>query len=621
MKHSNFTIFRKLTPQNKFANLFCFFFLLTMFFSNFSLFAKIQTTSIELFLSSTSETCQSSSDGSASVVVAGGIPAYSYSWSSGDTTDVAYGLTMGTYTVTVTDSQGETAEGSVDVELSDEGLWIMVSTTQDADCGPNGIAHVSAMTGVPPYTYQWNDPDMQTTEDAINLYFGTYSVTVTDSNGCSADSSTVVNGVDGISIGDFVFRDHNEDGIQDPLEGGVSNVYVALFSAGPDGIILTSDDILEDSEFTGSDGYYLFECVDPGLHIIRFGINTEEYNYSPQYQGSDDEKDSNADPLTGNTESFVVTQGMPDDLSFDAGIFDACDDFTYGGTIGLDQVICAGEEAETLGTVIPPSGGSGTPEYLWLQSTSGGSFPNPSWMEIPNSNTENYNPGILYTTTFYIRCIRREGCNTFIIESANYVTITVLPADHEFCIEDGINSFETDITADIIAAEEVMILWTTGPENELFNYYIERSVDEVNFEEISMVRGNANNISSNNYHFMDTKPKNGRNIYRIKRLELISNTSIYSNSVEVFFVSGDQLFMLYPNPVSNLLNVETSQTRLVKTNFSLFNAMGQLLKVYEMDPSETSIEINMKDLATGLYFIYISDDNDANNKVLKVLKK
>jgi SdrD B-like domain/Secretion system C-terminal sorting domain/SprB repeat len=624
MEHSNFTILRKRTQQNKLAfktDLFSFFFILTMFSANISLFASNEFTDMNLFLSSTQETCSGSSDGSVSVLVTGGTPNYTYAWNTGATTDIVYNLTSGTYIVTVTDSQGDTAVDSIEVELSPEGLWIMISTTEDAGCGPNGIAHVSAMTGVPPYLYQWDDPAMQTTEDAFNLYPGIYTVTVTDSNGCTAVDSTLVAGEDGISLGDFVFQDFNQDGIQQPWEAGVADIYVELYSAGPDGILFTDDDVQEDWKITDNDGLYLFECVDPGYYYIKFTINTDVYNFSPPYQGNDDELDSNADPVTGNTEAFAITLGMSNDLlSYDAGVYHICDDFTYGGTIGQNQIICPGDEPETLHTIIPPSGGSGTPEYLWLKSTVGGAFPGPSWMPIPDSNTENYDPGPLFTTMYYIRCIRREGCNSFLTESENQVVITVLEADDEYCQGANLDPFDPDITADIMADEEIMIKWTTGPENELYYYYVERSVDSINFEAISVLRGTAN-VDSNEYQFMDTAPINGRNVYRVKRLELISETAVYSNSVEIFYVGGDQSFMVYPNPVSDVLKVETSQSKAINTTLRMYNAMGQLLDVVELAAGETSAEINMKDFPSGVYFIHIPGNSDYKFEILKVFKK
>lgn len=825
MKQTNFTICKESIEQNKFSlkkAIMPFVFILTMLFCNFTILANDDFVAMELFLSATQETCDSSSDGSVSVVVAGGVSPYSYEWNTGspaDTTDIVYNLTSGTYTVTVTDALGETAVDSIEVELSPEGLWIMTSTTADADCGPNGIAHVGAMTGVPPYTYQWDDPAMQTEEDAIDLFPGIYHVTVTDSNGCTAIDSTTVGGTVGItecsayvsssynegvdisifggndgsaavtvvggtsplsylwsnnqtdpeifglnagtysvtitdaddctcvsqitlqnpakvgdfvwhdqnengiqdsgepgiegvtitlegtsdagatvsrtvnsasdgsyiidglpagtykitferpsgyvgspqyigiddaidsdadpitgmtdffdlalaecqftidagfyqcsSIGDFVWRDANEDGIQDINEPGVEGVYVQLYSAGPDGLLYTDDDAQEDTDFTGSDGHYLFLCVDPGQYYIRFSINTNDYKLTLPYQGNDDELDSNPDTLTWKTEP-IFFQGTQSDLSYDAGLIEIiCDDFDYGGTIGQNQIICPGDDPEELHTVIPPSGGSGTPEYLWLQSTSGGAFPNPSWIEIPNSNTENYDPPPLFVTTYYIRCIRREGCNSFLTESENYVTITVLAEDDEFC-EDENDFFDPDITADIMADDEIMVQWTTNPEDELYYYYVERSKDTVNFEAIGVLRGNANDTSPNDYHYMDTEPQSGRNVYRIKRLELISESVAFSNFVEVFFVSEHQSFLVYPNPVSEILKIEGAQSISQNTNLKLFNATGQVLEIVEIKEGENSVEISMKDYPTGIYFIYYPGDNNSNTKVFPVVKK
>jgi len=257
-----------------------------------------------------------------------------------------------------------------------------------------------------------------------------------------------------------------------------------------------------------------------------------------------------------------------------------------------------------------------------LYSITGGSFPGSSWIPIPNSNTENYDPGPLFVTSYFIRCIRREGCTTFIIESENKVKITVLPGDHEFCTGGNINDFDPEITAEIMAAKEVMIEWTTGPENELYYYYVERSFDAVNFDAVGVVRGTAND-TSNNYHWMDTEPINGRIFYRIKRHELISESNVYSKLVEVFFVDQDQSFMAHPNPVSNILKVETSQPRVQKTHLSLYNTMGQLLDVIEIEAGETKVEINMNDFSTGLYFIHIPPgDNELKEAYLiKVIKK
>ena len=139
---------------------------------------------IELQLNATYETCVGSCDGHVSVNASGGAGGNTYLWSSGGDYVIEDNLCAGIYTVTVTDEEGCSAVGSIELELSPEGIWLMLSGT-DPTCegGNNGTAHVSVMTGVAPYTIVWSDGQMG--EDITGLSPGTYSVTVTDVNGCS----------------------------------------------------------------------------------------------------------------------------------------------------------------------------------------------------------------------------------------------------------------------------------------------------------------------------------------------------------------------------------------------------------------------------------------------------
>jgi len=63
----------------------------------------------------------------------------------------------------------------------------------DETCGnSNGSATVSAMGGTNPYTYLWNDANVQTTETATNLPAGDYQVSVTDDNGCTTTATVTI---------------------------------------------------------------------------------------------------------------------------------------------------------------------------------------------------------------------------------------------------------------------------------------------------------------------------------------------------------------------------------------------------------------------------------------------
>jgi len=128
--------------------------------------------------------CNGGSDGSATAMVAGGTPAYTYSWSSGDTGANAVGLAAGTYSVTVTDANACSAILTTSVTQMPK-LSASV-TNQEPSCngGTNGSAAANVAGGLAPYIYQWSTNPIQTTASASGLSAGIYNLTVNDKNGC-----------------------------------------------------------------------------------------------------------------------------------------------------------------------------------------------------------------------------------------------------------------------------------------------------------------------------------------------------------------------------------------------------------------------------------------------------
>ena len=139
--------------------------------------------------------CFGNNNGSATVSVNGGTPSYTYSWNTtpAQTTATATGLSAGTYTVTVTDTNGCSTVASVTINQPQAALSASVSSHVNVTCfGGNGSATVTANGGTPSYTYSWNTQPVQTTVTATGLTAGTYTVTVTDTNGCSTVASVTI---------------------------------------------------------------------------------------------------------------------------------------------------------------------------------------------------------------------------------------------------------------------------------------------------------------------------------------------------------------------------------------------------------------------------------------------
>ena len=142
--------------------------------------------------------CFGGSTGRIDLSVSGGTPAYTYRWSTGATTRSLTNLAAGTYQVTVTDANGCTAVAGFTLTQPSE--VVLSGTVSDVDCSgdTDGAIDVSVSGGTPGYRYRWNDG--VTTADRTGLAPGTYSLTVTDANGCSDSGSFTVGAPPALSL-------------------------------------------------------------------------------------------------------------------------------------------------------------------------------------------------------------------------------------------------------------------------------------------------------------------------------------------------------------------------------------------------------------------------------------
>jgi hypothetical protein len=125
------------------------------------------------------------------VGVAGGTSPFTYAWSSGASTAALTGLTAGSYTVKVTDSNG--CLDSANITLTQPATAVADSNkvTSISCYGYKANATVYAYGGVHPYTYAWA-PGGNTTNSITGLAAGTYIVTIRDSNACRLRDTIVI---------------------------------------------------------------------------------------------------------------------------------------------------------------------------------------------------------------------------------------------------------------------------------------------------------------------------------------------------------------------------------------------------------------------------------------------
>jgi hypothetical protein len=159
---------------------------------------------LSLSSTQTNATCGANA-GSITVTATGGTGAYTYDWSgtpTGDGTPTISGLGGGTYAVTVTDVNGCTEVLSATII---QGSTLVLSITpMNPTCPPgadppvnsDGSIDLTVTGGTPIYTYAWTTVGgtglTPTTQDQSGLTSGTYNVTVTDNDGCTASTSATL---------------------------------------------------------------------------------------------------------------------------------------------------------------------------------------------------------------------------------------------------------------------------------------------------------------------------------------------------------------------------------------------------------------------------------------------
>ncbi len=152
---------------------------------------------------------------------------YTTAWSNGGSTEDITGLLANSYTVTVTDPRGCTVSDGPYTITEASAITINIDSAVNTACsGSTGMIFQTSSGGIGPYSYLWSNG--QTTEDISGLPASSYTLTVTDNNGCTASNAGIVSNISAGSIA-FSFTHPTcagaSDGcIQATYTGGTPNV-------------------------------------------------------------------------------------------------------------------------------------------------------------------------------------------------------------------------------------------------------------------------------------------------------------------------------------------------------------------------------------------------------------
>jgi len=146
----------------------------------------------------TNVSCFGGNNGSATSSATGGNLPYTYGWTTSpfQFTPTATGLIAGTYTAVVSDALSCT--GIAIVTITQPAVLTITVTTNNGTCAGNDASATANLSGgTTPYTYSWTTSPVQTTATATGLSTGTYTVSITDANGCTQTSPATINSPSG----------------------------------------------------------------------------------------------------------------------------------------------------------------------------------------------------------------------------------------------------------------------------------------------------------------------------------------------------------------------------------------------------------------------------------------
>lgn len=347
---------------------------------------------ISLTMNSVNISCNGASDGLASVSTGGGNGPFGLSWNTGQSGSTISGLPAGSYTVTAIDVNGCSANASVSVTEPQE-LTINLFD-EDIGCNGNpGAATASVQGGTPPYAYNWSTGE--TGEAITGLAPGSYSVSVTDANGCSINEDFDITEADGLNVNATatpVLCSGETNGSVSALATGGNGSYFYLWSNGAQGASIGNmapgEYTVNVSDSDGCEGSASVTIEEPAA------LNLTVFKSDISCAGMNDGT-ANA-TITGGTPPYVFNWNSGDDAqvlsSLSAGTYmlevtdgNGCQavesvqiiepSALSGEALLLNPETCAGQDGQAI---INAMGGTGNLSFNWSNGSTGNLLENVS---------------------------------------------------------------------------------------------------------------------------------------------------------------------------------------------------------------------------------------------------
>jgi Secretion system C-terminal sorting domain/Calx-beta domain/IPT/TIG domain len=161
-----------------------------------------------------------------------------------------------------------------------------------------------------------------------------------------------------------------------------------------------------------------------------------------------------------------------------------------------------------------------------------------------------------------------------------------------------------------------LLTWNVPLEKEVKNYSLLHSVDGINFTAIHNQTA-QNTYQSETYHYLHADYLQGNHYYKTMA-NMQNGTTVFSNIVKLSNSNTASGIIAYPNPASDVIQVQTTISAAASYQFVLRDAIGKTIKTVNtpLQIGTNTTEINVQEIACGSYTLQVI----ANGKMMEVLK-
>ncbi len=168
----------------------------------------------------------------------------------------------------------------------------------------------------------------------------------------------------------------------------------------------------------------------------------------------------------------------------------------------------------------------------------------------------------------------------------------------------------------------VDINWSTATEFENDYFLIERSKDGISFETLTKIEGSGTTTNPMDYNYIDRKPLEGNNYYRLTQVDFDGQETISKMIVQNIICEAVSLTSIRPNPVRNKISIEIMSVRTTESTLTMVDVLGRIVyqESHRLGRGMNTIDLPAKFLGSGIYFVKVTGEGTLKSDILKFVK-